>query len=88
MDRISRRDAKRTAESAEKNHEILVLLFFALSAFLFASLRETSCHFASLRETSCHFASLRETSCHLESIPSQPLSVSRHLELAEKGEKF
>jgi hypothetical protein len=27
MDRISRRDAKRTAESAEKNHEILLLFF-------------------------------------------------------------
>jgi hypothetical protein len=34
----------RNAESAEKNHEILLLLFFALSAVLFASLRETSCH--------------------------------------------
>jgi hypothetical protein len=46
MDRISRRDAKRNAKSAEKNHEILVRLFFALSAVRFASLRETSCHFA------------------------------------------
>jgi hypothetical protein len=48
MDRISRRDAKRNAESAEKNHEILLLFFFALSAFLFASLRETSWHFESI----------------------------------------
>jgi hypothetical protein len=60
--RISRRDAKRNAESAEKdnqwtgfhaesaekNNEILLLFFFALSAFLFASLRETSCHFESI----------------------------------------
>jgi hypothetical protein len=46
--RISRRDAKRTAESAEKNNQILLLLFFALSAVLFASLRETACHFESI----------------------------------------
>jgi hypothetical protein len=48
MDRISRRDAKRTAESAEKDNQIRLRLFFALSAFLFASLRETSCHFESI----------------------------------------
>jgi hypothetical protein len=46
--RISRRDAKRTAEGAEKDNQILFLLFFALSAVLFASLRETACHFESI----------------------------------------
>jgi hypothetical protein len=66
MDRISRRDAKRNAESAEKKNEILLLFFFALSAFLSASLRETACHFASLRETACHF----------ESMLSQPLRIN------------
>jgi hypothetical protein len=41
MDRISRRDAKRNAESAEKNHEILLPLFFMLSAETSSPLRET-----------------------------------------------
>jgi hypothetical protein len=38
--RISRRDAKRTAESAKKSGKRIGLSFSALSAVLFVSLRE------------------------------------------------